>query len=200
MNRLSITISATLCVLATLFSSPASAQTQPTPEQMAQMLEQMRPTTEHQDLARLAGRWTQEVTWSMGGPSVKATGVVTNRMILGGRFLVSEGSANNPLGFGDGTIELMTIYGFDRRTGDYTIVGYDSFGTYYVTAAGKRTAAGLISMQGETLEHEAGTTALRKYDMTLRVVDANTYVTEVIFKVPGQPDQTVASVTHRRAR
>jgi Protein of unknown function (DUF1579) len=195
MNRLAITLSS---LLLTLTASSAFAQAQPTPEQMAAMLEEMRPTTEHQDLAKLTGRWNQEVTWSMGGAPVKAAGVVTNRLILGGRFLVSEGSSNNPLGFGDSTIELMTIYGFDRRTGDYTIVGYDSFGTYYVTAAGKKTTAGLVLMHGETLEHEAGTKALRKYDMTLRLVDANTYITEVIFKVPGQPDQTIASVTHRR--
>jgi len=195
MNRLTIT----LCTaLVTLAASSAFAQTQPTPEQMALMLEEMRPTTEHQELAKLTGRWNQEVTWSMGGPPVKATGTVTNRMILGGRFLVSEGSSNNPIGFGDTTIELMTIYGFDRRTRDYTIVGYDSFGTYYVTAAGKKTPAGLVLMHGETLEHEAGTTTTRKYDMTLRVVDANTYITEVIFKFQGQPDQTIASVTHRR--
>jgi len=192
-------LSTALCsALFTLAASAAFAQTQPTPEQMAQMLEEMRPTTEHQELAKLAGRWNQEVTWSMGGPPVKATGIVTNRMILGGRFLVSEGTSNNPIGFGDTTIELMTIYGFDRRTRDYTIVGYDSFGTYYVTAAGKKTPAGLVLMHGETLEHEAGSTTMRKYDMTLRVVDANTYVTEVIFKVAGQPDQTIASVTHRK--
>jgi hypothetical protein len=195
MNRLSTS----LCTAVfTLVASAAFAQTQPTPEQMAQMLEESRPTTEHQELAKLTGRWNQEVTWSMGGPSVKATGIVTNRMILGGRFLLSAGSSNNPLGFGDPTVELMTIYGFDRRTRDYTIVGYDSFGTYYVTAAGKKTPAGLVLMHGETLEHEAGTTATRKYDMTLRIVDPNTYITEVIFKVAGQPDQTVASVTHRR--
>jgi len=192
-------LSTALCsALFTLAASAAFAQPQPTPEQMAQMLEEMRPTTEHQELAKLAGRWNQEVTWSMGGPPVKATGIVTNRMILGGRFLVSEGTSNNPIGFGDTTIELMTIYGFDRRTRDYTIVGYDSFGTYYVTAAGKKTPAGLVLMHGETLEHEAGSTTMRKYDMTLRVVDANTYVTEVIFKVAGQPDQTIASVTHRK--
>jgi hypothetical protein len=182
----------------TLLSASAAAQTQPTPEQVAAMTEQMRPTAEHQELARLTGRWNQEVTWTMGGPPVKASGIVTNRMVLGGRFLMSAGTAKNTLGFGDDTVELLAIYGFDRRTGDYTIVGYDTFGTYYVTAAGKKTPAGIVLMHGETLEHEAGTTTMRKYDMTLRVIDANTYVTEVIFKVPGVPDQTVASVTHRR--
>lgn len=191
-------LSALFSAAFTLVAASAVAQTQPTPEQLAAMTEQMRPTTEHRELAQLVGRWNQEVTWTMGGPPVKATGIVTNRMVLGGRFLMSAGSAKNTLGFGDPTVELLTIYGFDRRTGDYTIVGYDTFGTYYVTAAGKKTPAGMVLMHGETLEHDAGAATMRKYDMTLRVIDANTYVTEVIFKVPGVPDQTVASVTHRR--
>ena len=57
-----------------------------------------------------------------------------------------------------------------------------------------------IVMTGETLEHEGGTASTRKYDMTLKIIDANTYVTEVIFKFPGQPDQTIVSMTHRRSR
>jgi hypothetical protein len=33
--------------------------------------------------------------------------------------------------------ESVTIYGFDRRTSDYTLVGMDTLSTYYITAAGK---------------------------------------------------------------
>lgn len=191
----------TLILLAIVFSaSTAFAQTQPSPAEIEKMLESLRPTTEHGELATLEGRWTVEGTFLMGGPPMKASGSMTNRMILGGRFLVSEGTSNNPSGIGDPTIGLMSIYGFDRRTNDFTIVGYDTLGTYYVTAAGKKTPDGKIVMAGETLEHEGGTAVTRKYDMTLKIVDANTYTTEVIFKFPGQPDQTIMSMTHRRVR
>lgn len=182
----------------TLVASTTFAQGQPTQAQVDKMLEPLRPTVEHQELATLAGRWSQEVTYAMGGPVMKATGTVTNRMVLGGRFLVSEGTSNNPSQFGDPTVEFMSVYGFDRRTKDYTIVGFDTMGTYYVTAAGKKTPAGLMHMSGETLEYEAGTGNTRKYDMTLKIVDANTYVTEIIFKFPGKPDQTIVSITYRR--
>jgi hypothetical protein len=164
------------------------------------MLESLRPNTEHKELARLEGRWTLEGTFLMGGPPMKAAGAMTNRMILDGRFLVSEGTANNPSGLGDPTIGLMSIYGFDRRTSEFTLVGFDTMGTYYVTAAGKKTPDGKVIMTGETLEHEGGTALTRKYDMTLKIIDADTYVTEVIFKFPGQPDQTIVSMTHRRVR
>jgi hypothetical protein len=191
----------TLILLAIVLSaSTAFAQTQPSPAEIEKMLESLRPTTEHGELARLEGRWTVEGTFLMGGPPIKASGSMTNRMILGGRFLVSEGTSNNPSGIGDPTIGLMSIYGFDRRTNDFTIVGYDTLGTYYVTAAGKKIPDGTIVMAGETLEHDGGTAVTRKYDMTLKVIDANTYTTEVIFKIPGQPDQTIVSMTHRRVR
>lgn len=185
-----------LCAAAT----PIGAQSAPTPEQIEKMLEPLRPAAPHRELAQLVGRWTQHVTYDMGGPPMKATGTVVNRMILGGRFLVSEGTSNNPSGVGDPTVEFLSIYGFDRRTSDYTIVGFDTMGTYYVTAAGKKRPDNAVLMTGETLEHEAGASTSRKYDMVLKIVDADTYVSEIIFKFPGRPDQTVVSITHRRVK
>jgi hypothetical protein len=189
-----------IAMLIAVSASTAFAQTQPSKAEIEKMLESLRPTTEHTVLAQLEGRWTMEGTFLLGGPPMKATGTTTNRMILGGRFLVSEGTSNNPSGMGDPTIGSMSIYGFDRRTKDFTIVGYDTMGTYYVTAAGKKAQDGKIVMAGETLEHEGGTAITRKYEMTLKIVDANTYVSEVIFKFPGQPDLTIVSMTHRRAQ
>jgi hypothetical protein len=197
MTRLRITLTSLLIFLV---APTASAQSQPTPAELQKLLDSLRPTAEHKVLAQLEGRWTMEGTFLMGGPPMKTTGSVTNRMILDGRFLVSEGTSNNPAGFGDPTIGLMSVYGFDRRTSDFTIVAFDTMGTYYVTAAGKKAADGKVVMAGETLEHEDRTALTRKYDMTLTIIDANTYLTEVIFKFPGQPDQTVVSMTHRRAR
>jgi len=121
-------------------------------------------------------------------------------MGLGGRFLISEGSSNNPTGIGEPTVEVLSIYGFDRRTNEYTVVGFDTMGTYYVTAAGTREPDGLMRMRGETLEIEAGTKETRRYDMTLRVVDRDTYVTEIVFRFPDRDPLTVVSITHRRQR
>jgi hypothetical protein len=201
MLKLNSKFSVVVSVVAALsWAIPAGAQTQPTPAELEAMMESLRPTTEHALLAGLEGRWTQDVTYQMGGPPMQATGTLTNRLILGGRFLMSEGTSNNPMGFGDPTVEVMAVYGFDRRVNQYTIVGYDTMGTYYVTAAGGRRSDGLVLMSGETLEHEAGTSVMRRYDMTLRIVDADTYITEIIFKFPGRPDQTVVSIRHRRIK
>ena len=94
----------------------------------------------------------------------------------------------------------MTIYGFDRRTKEFTIIGLDTMGTYYVTAAGNKAEPRTIVMRGETLDDHGGAPEMRKYDMVLKFVDANTYITEIIFHFPGRAPQTVVSVTHRRVK
>ncbi len=198
-TRPAAVLTAVTCLL--LWPATAAAQQQqPTPEQIEKMLEPLRPSAAHRDLTQLAGRWTQDVTYAMGGPPMKATGTVTNRVVLGGRFLVSEGTSNNPSGVGDPTVEFLSVYGFDRRTSEYTIVGFDTMGTYYVTAAGKKTPDGLILMSGETLEYDTSSPSRRKYDMTLKVIDPDTYTTEIIFHFAGRPSQTVVSITHRRMK
>ena len=189
-------------VAALCFAGAAAAQPNPSAEEILKMLEATKPSAEHQELAALAGRWTQDITYSMGGAPMKATGSVTNRMILGGRFLLSEGSSVNPpgWGFGEGTVEVLNILGFDRRTQDFTIVGYDTMGTYYVTAAGKKRDPHTIVMSGETLDETPGSKESRQYDFVLKTIDADTYLIDINFKNPGQPDLTVVSITYRRAK
>ena len=82
---------------------------------------------------------------------MKGRGTTTNRMILGGRFLVSEHTSTIAAGaMGDIKMDAMSIYGFDRRTNEYTIVELDSMGTYWVTAAGAPREDKSIVMSGET--------------------------------------------------
>jgi hypothetical protein len=194
-------------VLAVLAGGIVVTAQQPTPEQQKAMqqamLEQMKPAPEHRTLAALEGKWSMDVVYRMGdGPMMKARGVAANRMILGGRFLESHTTSNNPAGpgFGDPDVESLTLYGFDRRTNQYTILALDTMGTYWVSAAGSMTAGTAIVMSGETLDDHAGSKETRKYDMVLRIVDPDTYVTEIIFKFANRPDLKLVEVTHRRLK
>lgn len=184
---------------ALLVAIPAAAQdsqmTPPTPEEMQKMMALMGPGPEHQDFETLVGTWDMTAKYSMGpGQTIEVKGRAENVMILGGRFLRSETMGTAPeMGM---TVEAMTIYGFDRRTSEYTLVGYDTMGPYYVTAAGKREAgANEVVMQGEIEEHGD----VKKYDMVLRWVDADTHVTEIIFHMPDG-DLKVAEMTFTRAK
>jgi hypothetical protein len=178
-----------------------SGQQAPTEAQMRAMLEKTQPTAQHQELAALVGRWTQEVTYRMGGQAMTTKGTTVNRMILGGRFLVSEStSAAWPGAPAGSAMETTRIYGFDRRTSQYTIIELDSMGTYWVSASGTKRDASTILMSGESLDDHGGAPEMRKFDMVLRVIDTDTYVTEVIFKFPGRPDLKLVEVIYRRLK
>ena len=158
---------------------PAAAQEPANEEQrkkMQAMMAAMQPGREHARLARLAGSWDVEITmWSgPGGESFKAAASAENRMILGGRFLESRVVGGQP----PMQIESLTLMGFDRRFDRYTTIGLDTWGTYYVTAAGTMTDS-LVNMHGTDEDPIAGHTQV--YDMNLRFVDADTYVTDVTF-------------------
>lgn len=98
----------------------------------AAYIEAAKPVEEHERVAELAGPWNVTTRFWLGPEATTATGKGEGRRILGGRFLVLDTDVQ-----GTPAAQGMTIYGFDRRTGDYTLVGYDTLGTYYITAAGK---------------------------------------------------------------
>lgn len=181
-----------------LAASAAAVQQQPapTPAQIARAKEIYLPSAPHESLARLAGVWDQEVEYASGaGAPVRATGRVTNRAVLGGRFVVSEGAARQQ---GGGlNSEAMLVFGFDGRSRQYTVVVLDTFGTYYVTAAGPPPPAGEpIVMKGETPEG----TGTKKFDVVLRWMGEDAYKTEIVFHFPGRDPVVAVAATQRRAR
>ena len=58
-------------------------------------------------------------------------GEAENRTLLGGRFLQSSLEAHGAF-----PLETLWTLGFDRRWGEYTVLGMDTMGTYMVAAAG----------------------------------------------------------------
>ncbi|MFG0316379.1 MAG: DUF1579 family protein [Planctomycetota bacterium JB042] len=67
---------------------------------------------------------------------------MTAEMILGGRWLKQD--SKGPMGASLGMI------GFDRRHGDFVVVGFDESSTYSVTGRGKRDEqTGTVVMHGE---------------------------------------------------
>ena len=185
-----------LALLAIAWTSAAVQQPpQPTAEQVERMKAIYLPTAPHLDLERLAGEWDQEVEYASGAKSVRAKGRVTNRVALGGRFVVSEGRARQEGSALD--VESIFLFGYDGRTREHTVILLDTFGTYYVTAAGKAVVPlSDVIMHGETIEG-AGT---KKFDVVLRWVDRDTYRTEIVFHFPGREPVVAVAATHRRRR
>ena len=155
-------------------------------ELMAAYTELAQPADEHQRLASLAGQWNMEIKmWpTPGAEPMLMTGKAENKMILGGRFLL----ANSEGGEGDTYTKTHSLMGFDKRHNKYTVVGFDTWGTYYITAAGTSDESGrIITMYGEDEDPIIGKT--QKYDMVLHFIDENSYRWEVIFKDFRTPNE-----------
>ena len=173
--------------LAVLGQLPAGAQVQlpedMTAEQLAdiqrRIAEAAQPGDEHALLATLAGEWHQvlKLRPAPGADVMTMEGTATSEMILGGRFLKTESSLHLP-GVEGGSLSFL---GFDRRSGEFTTIGMDTEGTYWVTAkgtVGERDE--FITMSGEDYDPIFG--HLQEYDFKIRFVDADTYITEIWFK------------------
>ncbi|MBI4881988.1 MAG: DUF1579 domain-containing protein [Planctomycetes bacterium] len=148
---------------------------------MAEVMELAQPGEEHELLATLAGEW--EMSYSMwmepGGEAMQSRGEGTARMILGGRFLELQSTG---LMMGMKT-ESLQILGFDRRHGEFTAVGFDTMGTYYVTARGAASPdAKFISMSGTDEDPQLGR---QVYRFEIEIKSADEYVFSVVFTELG---------------
>lgn len=149
---------------------------------MAGYIEAAKPVAEHRRLMELVGPWKVTTTlWfdPAAAPQVSA-GSGTGRMILGGRFLQLDTTVSGAI-----PADHLTIFGFDRRTNDYTLVGFDTLGTYYITAAGKHDEArnGIV-FHGSYLQPPAGTE--QKYHFVWQTLSSREHVLTLYFAIGGK--------------
>jgi len=178
--------SAILVALAGL-STVASAQDcdEPAPTEMMKIHEKMMvvmgPGPEHEILASMAGSWKAEVSMWMapGAEPVKSPMTTTAELALGGRFVLAT-SKGSMMGM---PVESITYYGYDRRHKHYTLVGFDTMGTYYITATGKYDAATkTIDFHGTDEEPIGGLT--QDYNFHLKFNDDGSHQLTLIFNCP----------------
>lgn len=187
-----------LSVLVVLLAVAGGLRAQSEEEKMMAMyMEMARPVAEHKKLESLAGDWqaTTKFWFGPAGEPQRYTGTARNRMILGGRFLQSDVRQKR----GDMSMESLTLYGFDRRTSEYTLVGYDTLGTYYITAAGKPDSArGGVVLNGTYLQPPALTE--QRYTFVWTEKSANEHVFTLYFLGADGKDMRVAETSFTRAR
>ncbi|MEM6777131.1 MAG: DUF1579 family protein [Planctomycetota bacterium] len=110
------------------------------------LLEQAKPGSEHQDLARRVGSWKVTVTMGEGDRAATSNGRVKAHMLMDDRFLwIAYNTAGRA-----GSLKGAFMIGFDRRNSRYTIMGIDTHGTYAVTSQGnKDPQTGTIKLYGK---------------------------------------------------
>lgn len=196
---------AAVLAMATLVSIPSTAAAQETPpakpDDMAAMMaaarEMAKPSAEHQKIASLAGTWDQ--TYKMfaapGQEPIVSKGKSVNTMILGGRFLEIRAEG----GEGEMRVEGLSVMGFDRRSGQYTLVGFDTWGTYYVTGAGPwDEAAKAWKLPGEHTDPQTG--RKESYTFVIRPEGPDRNVMEILFHLPDGQTMKAVEVTSTRRK
>jgi len=174
-----------IVVVMALTVSVSAQQAAPSPDSlqklMATYMELAQPGPEHQLLNDMAGKWNMELTmWPQpGGEPMKSNLTGEFNLILGGRFLQSTSKGKI---FGMDS-ETMQILGFDRRSKKYTLVAFDTRGTYSVSAAGTMDPkTSTMTLYGEDVDPVMN--MVQKYDFVIKVIDKDTHSWSIIFKNP----------------
>jgi hypothetical protein len=195
--------SVALVAAGVLLPAAAAAQEMPSPERvqelMALSMELAEPGPEHARFADMVGSWDMAMTmWPQpGADPIEVAGTAESELRLGGRYLFT--STTIPTGFFAG--ESLSILGFDRRSEQYTLIGLDTVGTYWVTAQGPMGDDGRAVLSGEDFDPVFDGTQL--YDFVLSWPDDDTFVSELIFKDEfhtggGEPFRMLRIVSTRR--
>ncbi|MFH2037426.1 MAG: DUF1579 family protein [Candidatus Zixiibacteriota bacterium] len=168
-----------------LFSTVLPAQEKISPEKQKEMIDQSMalatPGPEHQILEKMSGDWNLEIKfWTEpGGDAVLSNGTCQIKPILGGRFYESKSES----GVGLSAMETLNIMGFDRRYKKYTYIGFDNFGTYFVTAEGTYDEIeNRFKLQGTDYDPILNNTQV--YDMITTFIDDNKFVWELYYTNP----------------
>lgn len=145
---------------------------------MAKAMKLAQPGEEHKILEKLAGEWNVETKMWMnpGADPMILPGKSSAKMVLDGRFLYSEYSIDTDQMKGEG----FFVTGFDRRHEMFTYIGFDTWGTYSVSASGtydEKTKS--ITMYGEDDDPVMGHT--QKYNLVISFNSDDTWKFEVIF-------------------
>jgi hypothetical protein len=192
---------AAIVLLALMGNAPAQDNSPFDAAMQAEYMKLAQPGPEHEMLAKLAGTWNMTVTvWpAPGADPMKFGGTGHNEMILGGRFL----QMTSVSGEGEMMTETLHLIGFDRRHNEFISAGFDTWGTYFVTARGPQDEkTGRIVMSGEDFDPVAGFTQVYDYIIMIEGEDKITFA--VVFKNPeltgGADEFKMVEIAYERAR
>lgn len=198
MKKLLVSIMALFMAWSTVVADNNSAYD---PAMQAEYMKLAQPGPEHQMLAKLAGKWNMTVTlWpAPGADPMVFSGTGQNEMILGGRFLQMSSLS----GEGEMMTETLHLIGFDRRHNEFISAGFDTWGTYFVTARGPQDKeTGRIVMSGTDVDPVAGFTQVYDYIMTVEGENKMTFA--VVFKNPeltlGADEFKMVEIVYIRAK
>jgi hypothetical protein len=162
------------------------------PAMMARMMQLAMPGEEHAELVQGAGTWEMSYQMRMDpdAPWTDATGTMTARAILDGRYLLEEQEFRIP----GMTMKGVNITGFDNSTGEHTSMWADTMSTWWVSSRGKKNAEGVIDFRG-TMKDVAGE---RPFRMEVRHVSPDEAQVRMFDTIPPQGEVEVMRIASKR--
>jgi len=153
---------------------------------------------EHEKLRPLVGTFRARVSMWMGGPDpMVSTGVMTNTLELGGRYL-HQSYKGDP---GPGpfpNFEGRGYWGYNTLDKRYEGFWIDTASTFMQTEQGQVDAGGKVwTMMGQMTNPQGGGTIRKKSIITL--IDNNRHTLEMHFETPGGWMKAMA-IEYTRAR
>lgn len=159
-------------------------------------LEERNPGPEHQWLKSFAGDWEMDISvWPQPQTEpLKYQARAQHQMKLGDRYLHMQSKGE----MGPITIESLMILGFDRRMEKFTLMGFDSMGTYSISAAGSwAKPEEVIVFEG--VDQHPKTEAKNRFRFKLTKQSPDHFVLVLHFLLPDGGEHQVAEMTYRRA-
>jgi hypothetical protein len=152
------------------------------------------PGADHRWLDPLEGRWQAEIGWTgPDGVSRRVRGVAENRWVLGGRFLLSEATANE-----DGVpVESLSVYGYDADQNRFFSLMLDNLSTGFLELHGTYdTVARSFILSGRERDEISGVKVT--YRMRLQVAGPDKHTVEVFMDLSTAGPVRILEATYTR--
>jgi len=179
------------------FATAASAQQMDQEAAMKAWQDYMTPGDVHKMLAKSDGKWTHQSTMWMdpSAPPMKSSGTCMNKMIMGGRYQLS-----NYTGTMMGKpFEGMGLLGYDNKKQTFTSTWIDNMGTGTMTMEGTwDDATKTISFKGTCVDPMSGQDMPVREEFT--IVDDNHHKMEMYQTMGGKENKMMEIVFTRAAK
>ncbi|MBV6478780.1 MAG: hypothetical protein HGGPFJEG_01537 [Ignavibacteria bacterium] len=181
----------TLFILVNLCINNINAQTA---EEMKAWSDYMTPGKVHEMLATCDGEWSADITMWMdpNAEPIKTTGTSVNKMIMGGRYQISN-NTSTMMGM---PFEGMNILGFDNIKKVFISAWIDNMGTGMMIMEGPwDEATNSVTLKGKSVDPLTG----KDMDMkeVFQIIDNNTQKLEMYMSKDGK-ELKVMEINYKR--
>lgn len=185
-----------LCLAAT--AALADEAKKPSPQEQAMMEKYMKAATpgpEHQQMAKMAGKWNLKITAWMapGAPPQTSAGTAEFKTTLGGRYLEQEAHGD----MGGQPFEGHGLSGYDNVTHEHWDTWVDNMTTGLMSMKGKCKDMKKCTETGRMSDAMAGKAVPVSTTMTMK--DENTMVFEMTGPGPGGKPFKTMEIVYTRA-